>query len=203
MRDTLLEVRGISKRFGGVKALDKVDLAIGRGEIHCLLGENGSGKSTLIKIVSGFYQPDEGEIIFDGISYKHLTINQSIQLGIQVIYQDMSIFPNLTVAENIALNYELYSKKRLVSWKNVYNIARQSLEHIGIELPLDAEVGTLSVADKQLIAIARSILHNSKLIIMDEPTSALTRREVDKLFKVIRQLQSEGISVLFISHKLD
>ena len=203
MRDTLLEVRGISKRFGGVKALDKVDLAIGRGEIHCLLGENGSGKSTLIKIVSGFYQPDEGEIIFDGISYKHLTINQSIQLGIQVIYQDMSIFPNLTVAENIALNYELYSKKRLVSWKNVYKIARQSLEHIGIELPLDAEVGTLSVADKQLIAIARSILHNSKLIIMDEPTSALTRREVDKLFKVIRQLQSEGISVLFISHKLD
>lgn len=183
--------------------MDKVDLAISKGEIHCLLGENGSGKSTLIKIISGFYQPDEGEIIFDGTSYKRLTINQSIQLGIQVIYQDMSIFPNLTVAENIALNFELYSKKKLVNWKNVYQTARRSLEHIGIDIPLDAEVGTLSVADKQLIAIARSILHNSRLIIMDEPTSALTRREVDKLFRVIRQLQSEGISVLFISHKLD
>ena len=203
MGEKLLEVKGISKHFGGVKALDGVDLTINKGEIHCLLGENGSGKSTLIKIISGFYQPDGGTIYFDGTTYEHLTINKSIQLGIQVIYQDMSIFPNLTVAENIALNFELYNKKRLVNWKNVYEIAQKSLEHIGITIPLDVEVGTLSVADKQLIAIARSILYNSKLIIMDEPTSALTRREVDKLFKVIRQLQGEGISVLFVSHKLD
>ena len=203
MSETLLEVKGISKHFGGVKALDRVDLTIGKGEIHCLLGENGCGKSTLIKVISGFYKPDGGTIIYDGKTYDHLTINQSIQLGIQVIYQDMSVFPNLTVAENIALNFELYNKKKLVNWKNVYKIAKQSLEHIGIDIPLDAKVGTLSVADKQLVAIARSILYNSRLIIMDEPTSALTRREVDKLFKVIRQLQSEGISVLFVSHKLD
>ena len=203
MSETLLEVKEISKHFGGVKALDRVDLTIGKGEIHCLLGENGCGKSTLIKVISGFYKPDGGTIIYDGKTYDHLTINQSIQLGIQVIYQDMSVFPNLTVAENIALNFELYNKKKLVNWKNVYKIAKQSLEHIGIDIPLDAKVGTLSVADKQLVAIARSILYNSRLIIMDEPTSALTRREVDKLFKVIRQLQSEGISVLFVSHKLD
>ena len=108
MNDILLEVKEISKHFGGVKALDKVNMVIRKGEIHCLVGENGCGKSTLIKIISGFYKPDGGEIIYDGTSYQNLGINQSIQLGIQVIYQDMSIFPNLTAAENIALNYELY-----------------------------------------------------------------------------------------------
>lgn len=203
MNETLLEVKEISKHFGGVKALDKVNLSIKKGEIHCLVGENGCGKSTLIKVISGFYKPDGGEIIYDGKAYKNLGINQSIQLGIQVIYQDMSIFPNLTASENIALNYELYNRKKIVNWKNVYEVARKSLRHIGIDIPLDATVGSLSIADKQLIAIARSILHNSRLIIMDEPTSALTRKEVDKLFRVIRQLQGEGISVLFVSHKLD
>lgn len=203
MDDILLEIKEISKNFGGVKALDKVNLVIKKGETHCLVGENGCGKSTLIKIISGFYKPDGGEIIYQGNHYSSLTINQSIQMGIQVIYQDMSIFPNLTVAENIALNYELYNKKRLVNWANVRRISKQALLHIGINLPLDATVSELSIADRQLIAIARSILHDSKLIIMDEPTSALTRKEVDKLFRVIRQLQTEGISVLFVSHKLD
>lgn len=203
MNEMLLEAKNISKHFGGVKALDGVSLSIGKGEIHCLVGENGCGKSTLIKIISGYYKPDAGEIIFEDKRYSSLEINQSIQLGIQVIYQDMSIFPNLTVAENIAMNFELYNKKKLVDWKKVREIAKQSLAHIDVDIPLDATVGDLSVADKQLIAIARSILYNSKLIIMDEPTSALTRKEVDKLFKVIKQLQSEGISVLFVSHKLD
>ena len=203
MNDILLQIKDISKRFGGVKALDKVRLTIKKGEIHCLVGENGCGKSTLIKIISGFYKPDGGEIIFDGSSYPYLEINQAIQMGIQVIYQDMSVFPNLTVAENIAMNFELYNKKKLVRWKEVKETAQKALAHIGIEIPLDEEVGKLSVADKQLIAIARSILYNSKLIIMDEPTSALTRKEVDKLFKVIHQLKNEGVSILFVSHKLD
>lgn len=203
MDEILLQAKQISKRFGGVKALDKVDLTIKKGEIHCLMGENGCGKSTLIKVISGFYTPDGGQIIFEGKEYSHLTIQQSIQLGIQVIYQDMSIFPNLTVAENIAINNELYNRKKLVSWKDINKIATDALVHIDIDIPLTAIVGDLSVADKQLIAIARSILNNSKLIIMDEPTSALTRKEVDKLFMVIRQLQKEGISVLFVSHKLD
>ena len=203
MSEALLEVKNISKHFGGVTALDKVSLTINKGEVHCLLGENGSGKSTLIKIISGYYKPDGGEIIFDHKRYTHLGINESIQLGIQVIYQDMAIFPNLTVAENIAMNYELYNKKKIVRWKTVNEIAKEALDHIGIEMPLNAKVGDLSVADKQLIAIARSILYNSRLVIMDEPTSALTRREVNKLFKVVRQLQGEGISILFVSHKLD
>lgn len=203
MSEILLHARQISKHFGGVTALNKVDLTIKKGEIHCLMGENGCGKSTLIKIISGFYTPDEGTIIFENKEYHKLSIAQSIQMGIQVIYQDMSIFPNLTVAENIAINNELYNRKKVVNWKKVKNIAIEALSHIDIELPLDAIVGELSVADKQLIAIARAILNNSKLIVMDEPTSALTRKEVDKLFKVIRQLQAEDIAILFVSHKLD
>ena len=119
MSEALLEVKNISKHFGGVTALDKVSLTINKGEVHCLLGENGSGKSTLIKIISGYYKPDGGEIIFDHKRYTHLGINESIQLGIQVIYQDMAIFPNLTVAENIAMNYELYNKKKIFRWKTV------------------------------------------------------------------------------------
>ncbi|MDR2553212.1 MAG: sugar ABC transporter ATP-binding protein [Treponema sp.] len=203
MAETLLELYHISKNFDGVKALEEVNLTLNKGEIHCLAGENGSGKSTLIKIISGFYKNDAGAIRFDGKIQKSLSVMESIRLGIQVIYQDFSIFPNLTVMENIAMNHELFYRKKLVNWKKVRKIAGESLEHIGISIPLDETVEHLSVADKQLVAIARSILYNARLIIMDEPTSALTRREVDKLFRIIRQLQSEGITILFVSHKLD
>lgn len=199
----MLELKQISKSFGGVKALDNVDLVLTKGEIHCLAGENGSGKSTLIKIMSGYYKSDSGTIAFNGKTLESLSVIESIQLGIQVIYQDFSIFPNLAVMENISMNYELYNRKKIVNWKNVRKIAKESLAHIGISIPLDEAVENLSVADKQLVAIARSILYNAKLIIMDEPTSALTRNEVEKLFNVIRQLKSEGITILFVSHKLD
>ena len=115
MSEILLQAKQISKHFGGVTALDKVDLTIKKGEIHCLMGENGCGKSTLIKIISGFYRPDGGSITFEGKEYERLSIAESIGLGIQVIYQDMSIFPNLTVAENIAINNELYNHRKLVN----------------------------------------------------------------------------------------
>lgn len=203
MSENIIEVHKISKHFGGVTALNEVDLEIKKGEIHCLAGENGSGKSTLIKIISGFYSPDSGHIVIDDKDYSNLSISETIQLGIQVIYQDMSIFPNLTVAENIAINHELYNKRKIVNWREVNRIAQLALERIGVDIPLDAIVGDLSVADKQLIAIARSLLHNARLIIMDEATSALTRKEVSKLFSIIHRLQEEGISILFVSHKLD
>jgi simple sugar transport system ATP-binding protein len=201
--ENFLELKQISKNFGGVKALDQVNLALKKGEIHCLAGENGSGKSTLIKIMSGFYKSDSGTITINGKTKENLSVIESIHMGIQVIYQDFSIFPNLTVMENISLNYELFNRKKLVNWKKIREIAKESLAHIGISIPLDEMVENLSVADKQLVAIARSILYNAKLIIMDEPTSALTRSEVEKLFSVIRQLKSEGITILFVSHKLD
>jgi simple sugar transport system ATP-binding protein len=203
MTEELLKVTHISKSFAGVQALEDVSFTINRGEIRCLVGENGSGKSTLIKLIAGVYAPDEGEIIINGKSFKRLNPIDSIREGIQIIYQDFSLFPNLTVAENIALNYELSRNKRIVNWKEVRQIAEDALAKINIKMDLDAKVAEMSVANKQLIAISRALLHNAQLIIMDEPTTALTRREVNSLFSVIKKLQKEGIAILFVSHKLN
>jgi simple sugar transport system ATP-binding protein len=203
MAEEFLQVKNISKSFAGVKALEDVSFTINRGEIHCLVGENGSGKSTLIKIIAGVYEPDEGEIIIQQKSYKRFHPIDSIREGIQIIYQDFSLFPNLTVAENIALNYQLSRNRRLVNWREVQQIARDALAKINVSMDLNARVEQMSVADKQLIAISRALLHNAQLIIMDEPTTALTRREVNSLFKVIKNLQTAGISILFVSHKLN
>ncbi|MDO5066724.1 MAG: sugar ABC transporter ATP-binding protein [Propionibacteriaceae bacterium] len=203
MLQPVLEVRGLTKSFAGVKALDGVDLVLEPGEIHCLAGENGSGKSTLIKVISGVYQPDAGEIILDGHSHRGLTPLEAMHGGVQVIYQDFSIFPNLTVLENLALTSEISARRRLVNWKRFRQIAEQAVATINFSVDLDARVGDLSVADKQLIAICRALLTKTKLIIMDEPTTALTHREVEALFKVITDLKARGIATLFVSHKLD
>lgn len=203
MADEILRVEHISKRFGGVVALDDVSLSIHRGETCCLVGENGSGKSTLIKIISGVYTPDEGAITINGHHYTRLTPIESIHEGIQVIYQDFSLFPNLTVAENIAINEQLASGKQLVNWKEIQRIAREGLAKINVSLPLDALVDTLSTADRQLIAIVKALLADARIIIMDEPTTALTQKEVVALFKLIDELKSQGISTLFVSHKLN
>lgn len=203
MSDKILEVNGVSKSFGGVQALKKVSLCINRGEVHCLAGGNGSGKSTLIKIISGYYKPDEGTVTVDGETFSRLSPIESILKGIQVIYQDLSVFPNLTVAENIAMNNELLNKKKLVKWGNVDRIATEAMEKIHVKIPKNMLVEDLSVADKQLVAIARAIVNDAKLIIMDEPTTALTRREIDNLFRVIHTLKEKGVAILFVSHKLD
>jgi simple sugar transport system ATP-binding protein len=199
----LLKAENIVKTFSGIKALGGVNLSVKRGEIHCLAGENGCGKSTLIKIISGVYKADSGRIIIDNHAYESLNTIESIRNGVQVIYQDFSIFPNLTAAENIAINYELAENQRRVNWKKVRTIAKTSLDRIKVNIPLDIEAERLSVADKQLVAISRALLNEAKLIIMDEPTSALTQREIENMFTVIRSLKKEGISILFVSHKLD
>lgn len=201
--DVFLEVNHLSKSFAGVHAVQDVSFTIRRGEIRCLIGENGSGKSTLIKMISGVYEPDQGEIIIDGKKYKQLHPIEAIREGIQVIYQDFSLFPNLTVAENLALNHELAQNKQLVNWREVREIAREALDRIDVDIDLNAIVGELSVADRQLIAISRALLLNAQLIIMDEPTTALTQREVESLFSIVRTLQESGISILFVSHKLN
>ena len=203
MSEEILKVSHISKSFSGVSALNDVSLTIKAGEIHCLIGENGSGKSTLIKIIAGVYEPDEGEIVINGHHYSKLSPIESIREGIQVIYQDFSLFPNLTVAENIALNYQLERNKNWVDWGNVRKIAQNALDRINVKLNLDALVGEMPVADKQLIAISRALLQDARLIIMDEPTTALTQKEVSSLFSVIKDLQKQGISILFVSHKLN
>ena len=171
----VIELKGITKSFGGVHALKNVDLTIEKGEIHALAGENGSGKSTLIKVLCGVHQPDEGEIIIDGVPCKHMTPITAIKMGIQVIYQDFSIFPNLTVMENIAINTEIMDRRKLINQKRMRQIAQKAVDRIGFQVDLDETLDHLSVADKQLVAISRALLNNVKLIIMDEATTALTQ----------------------------
>lgn len=201
MDDYFLSISNISKTFPGVKALDNVQLHVRRGEVHALVGENGAGKSTLIKILSGVYTPDPGgSILVDGQPIRFSDINESMNRGISVIYQDLCLFQNLTVAENICIGKE---KGGLIHWKDYRSIAERTLKRLHIRLSPTDILGTLSIANQQLVAIARAIAYNSKLIIMDEPTASLSRQEVEDLFGIIRALKAEGISILFISHKLD
>jgi simple sugar transport system ATP-binding protein len=203
MASDLLAVRGVSKRFAGVQALRDVSLGLGPGEIRCLVGENGSGKSTLVKILAGVHRPDAGDILIGGRAWSRLRPMDAIRLGIQVIYQDLSLFPNLTVEENLAMNTLLQRRRRRVDWRQVRRIATAATERISLDVDLSQPVSSLSLARRQLVAIARALLQDARLIVMDEPTSALTQQEVDKLFRVVRSLKREGLSILFVTHKLN
>jgi len=203
MMENILSVKGIKKSFGGVHALKGVDLTIKKGETHCLAGENGCGKSTIIKVISGFYKPDAGSIEVNGIVHPHMTPSDAIKAGIQVIYQDFSLFPNLSVMENLAFNQVLANNEKFVNKKRFRTIAEEAIQKINFNVDLDARVEQLPVADKQLIAISRALVHDAKFIIMDEPTTALTSKEVNRLFDIIAELKSKGITILFVSHKLD
>lgn len=199
----LLDLSGISKRFGGVTALSNVDMTLDVGEVHCLVGENGSGKSTLIKIISGVQRPEPGaRILIEGREVSHLTPQESTRAGIQVIYQDLSLFPNLTVAENIAINGH-FGAPHLVRWAALRKSAEAALGKIGVSLDLDAIVGNLTIANRQLVAICRALTADAKLLIMDEPTASLTRTEVNSLLNLVRSLKSKGICIVFVSHRLD
>ncbi len=204
MDNILISAENVSKTYPGLKALDNVSIFIEKGTIHSLCGENGSGKSTLIKIITGVLQPDEGSIIkIEGKNFQHFQSIDAINKGIQAIYQDLSLFQNLTVAENISMNQVIENKVKVINWKKIRSIAKESMDKISITLNPKILVGNLSIANKMLVAICRAITSNVKLLIMDEPTSALTKHEVDILFSVLKNLKKQGISVLFISHKLD
>ena len=199
----VLSARGISKHFGGVTALDDVSIDLVPGEVHCLAGENGCGKSTLIKIISGAERPDRGEIVIDDVAHPRMNTTSAITSGIQVIYQDFSLFPNLTVAENIVLTSAVATRQRLYRPGSAKPRARAIVEELQLELDLDREVGDLSVADKQLTAICRALVNDARVIIMDEPTTALTHTEVARLFAVVERLRARGVALAFVSHKLD
>nr|WP_321982556.1 sugar ABC transporter ATP-binding protein [uncultured Cohaesibacter sp.] len=205
-----LEVRGIHKRFGGVHALRGIDLCIHPGQIYHLMGENGCGKSTLIKIISGAQPADEGEILIGGEEISSLDPLGALRNGIETVYQDLSLLPNLTVTENIALTEQLVAADgkltRGLDLGKLKETATRALK--SVNLPTDArfcstEVSKLPIATRQLIAIARAIASDAKLVIMDEPTAALTKREVDNLIEIVDQLRSRGVAVLFVTHKLD
>jgi len=204
MSSAFLKMKNISKRYAGVRALDNVNLEIQAGEAHCLAGINGSGKSTLIKIISGVEVPDAGsEIFINGVRSLNRTSIDSIHQGIEVIYQDLSLFPNLTVAENIGISRMISGKRKFLRKKEYIDIARKAMNRINIDIPLDHKVETLSIADQQLVAICRALTGELKLLIMDEPTTALTKKEVDALLTVVTDLKKKGIAILFVSHKLN
>ena len=202
MSENFIELRNVRKEFAGVVALKDLSLTIRKGEIHCLAGENGSGKSTLIKIMSGVYQPNTGEIYIDGNKVESLSPMASIEHGVQVIYQDFSLFGNLTVAENLAMNVQLREQRHVLNWRKVREIAREAVKRLGVDLDLDTDVEKLSTAGKQLVAIARALMSDARLIIMDEPTTALTGKEIETLFRIVKDIQSRGIAILFVSHKM-
>ena len=204
MAEYLLQMKNISKTFPGVKALDNVTLEVKPGEVHALIGENGAGKSTLIKILAGIYSPDEGaQFYFEG---KEAEIKKPIDAtlkGISIIYQDLSLFPNLTVAENIYIGRDSNSSSlKKINWKGMEEIAERALKELDVQIDVNLTVEKLSIAQQQLIEIARALAFEAKLIVMDEPTSSLSASEVEKLYKVINNLKQKGISIIFVSHKL-
>jgi simple sugar transport system ATP-binding protein len=198
-----IEMLGISKRFGGVRALSNVDFTIRPAEIHCLAGENGCGKSTLIKILAGVYAPDDGKIILDQQAHSHLSPAASQRAGIQIIYQDLSLFPNLSVAENIAFRHHVETPVRLVRWREIVRQAREVMSRLGVDLPLEEVVGRLPIATRQLVAICRALAAEARLVVMDEPTASLTHHEIDALLETVHGLKTHGIATVFVSHKLE
>ena len=199
----IIELKDVDKAFYGAKALDKMNFILRAGEMRSLIGENGCGKSTMIKIISGFYHHDAGELYINGKKYDHITPIEAMREGIQVIYQDFSLFPNLTVAENILMNKFVESGGNFMNWKQTYELAKKQIEQLNVELDPSALVADITVAQKQIVAICRALIHDAKLIIMDEPTTALTYKEIQALYKIVEGLLEKNISVLFVSHKLD
>jgi simple sugar transport system ATP-binding protein len=192
----------VSVRFGGVRALDDVSFSVGRGEVHCLAGENGSGKSTLIKVIAGVYQAASGaRTEYFGESVAAPTPQLARARGVAVIWQDLALFPEMTVAENIAFD-GLVGSPRLVNYRVIRETARAALAKLGVDLDLGARLNRLPISGRQLVAIARALASDARLIFMDEPTASLTQAETDHLLAVVRTLAASGVAVVFVSHRL-
>ena len=203
MGEVFLKLENIKKSFGGVQALKGVDLEIRKGEILALAGQNGCGKSTLIKVISGVHEQTSGDYYLEGKKVEKLTPIDAIRAGVQVIYQDFAVFPNLTVAENIAMNNSLMTGTKVMNWKKARELAIEAMEQVGAHMDPDILVERLTVANKQMVAICRAIINDAKFLILDEPTTALTKKEVENLFKIIRRLKEKGIAIMIVNHKLD
>jgi galactofuranose transport system ATP-binding protein len=198
----LLQLRGITKRFLGVTALSGVDFTVRAGEIHALLGENGAGKSTLIKVLTGVHAPDEGTITLGGGRIQPASPKDAERLGISTVYQEVNLIPSLSIAENIALGRQPV-RFGFVNWSAIRRHAREALARLEVECDVDAELGSLSVALQQMVAIARALDLRAKLLVLDEPTASLDEKEVAELFTVMRRLRGEGLGIVFVTHFLD
>lgn len=202
--DNILEVKSVSKSFPGVKALDDVSLSVRKGEIHAVVGENGAGKSTLMKVLSGAYQMDQGEIVFDGKKVNIRNTRDASDLGIGIVYQELSNFPAMSVAENICIGNYPKSKHGVISYKEIYDSTQTLLDDYGLtDLNPKKQVRLLSVGRQQFVEILKVTSKSTRLLILDEPTSALTEKETTLLFEIMRKLKESGVSIIYISHRLD
>jgi simple sugar transport system ATP-binding protein len=202
MSDSLLEVRGLSKGFPGVKALDGVDFTARRGEVHALMGENGAGKSTLIKVLTGVYERDSGEARIEGKIIHPRSPREAEAAGISTVYQEVNLIPDLSIAENICLGRQPTTFGK-IRWGSITQRARQALARLDLDLDVSRQLSSCSIAIQQMVALARAMDVSAKLLILDEPTSSLDEREVAELFKVVRKLRDEGMGIVFVTHFMD
>lgn len=204
MSEAILEMRGITKSFPGVKALSQVNLTLNKGEVLALIGENGAGKSTLMKILSGAYQADEGTIVLKGKEYKHYRPDEAIGNGISVIYQELNDLRSMSIAENIFVGHLPEKVKGVVDYQTLRKKSLDAQKAVGLDaLDPFSNAGVLSVAQRQLIEIARSFMRGADIIVMDEPTAPLTDTEIEQLYRIIRNFTADGGAVILITHKLN
>ncbi|RME98654.1 MAG: sugar ABC transporter ATP-binding protein [Chloroflexi bacterium] len=200
----MLDIKQVSKFFPGVKALDRVSLVFQPGQVHAVVGENGAGKSTLIKIICGIYIPDEGEVVLNGEKLALKSYSDALEKKISLVSQEIQVIPKSTIAENIMLDkMEHFTRRGAINWKQLNREADKYIRMVELNLPPDTEVGGLSAAQKQLIMIAKSLSSDAQILILDEPTSALTRHETDNLLKLMRKLADDGVTIIFVNHKLE
>jgi rhamnose transport system ATP-binding protein len=203
MSESILELKDITKRFSGVEVLHQVSFSLRGGEVHALLGENGAGKSTLVKVVTGVHQPDGGQIYVDGKPAHFSDALDARQAGIAAIYQELSLFPDLDVAENIFIGRQPTAAGGRIDWRKLYSEAEKLLSSLGVHLDLRNKARNLSIAQQQMVEIARAFSINARILIMDEPTSSLTLNEVADLFRLVRRLREGGTGIIFISHRIE
>ena len=203
MKPPYLQMSHITKTFPGVKALDDVKLDVALGEVHALLGENGAGKSTLVKILSGAHIADSGEILIDGQNAVFHTTKDAEEAGIGIIYQELNLIPQMTVAENIFLGREPKNKMGFINYRKMNADAAKELTELEVDIDTQARLGDLRVGEQQLVEIAKALSLHAKILIMDEPSSALSETEAKKLFTVIDRLRTSGVAIIYITHKLD
>lgn len=201
--EPLLKMSGISKSFPGVRALSDVSFDLRKGELHALVGENGAGKSTLMKILSGLYKADEGDLFFKGKKIVSTGLREMIDLGIGVIYQELNLIPHLSVSENIFLGREPMTAFGTIDWPKMHQMTSEALSPFKFDIKPQEKVLSLGAAHQQIIEIAKALSLNAEILIMDEPTATLTGNEVDRLFEIIKQLKKDGVSIIYISHRLE
>lgn len=199
---TQLSLVGVSKIFGSTKVVNNVSVKVEPGKVHVLLGENGAGKSTVIKMMSGIYQPDEGHIEIDGKEVRIPNVDTACKFGIAVIHQELNLVPQLSIMENLFLG-TLPNKAGFVDRKTMAEKARKAIKLIGLEEDVHTAMGELGVARQQMVEIAKALMQDASILILDEPTAALTRRECDQLFAIMDELKAKGVGMVFISHHLD